>query len=386
MNNPISPFKLERFFARHEFTAKRLLCTSDCESISVGELLAMEPGAGERLSAFRLGYTETRGAPALREAIASLHAPEGSGGPGPGGIFVHAGAAEGVLNLLASILGSKDHVIVGEPAYQSLAELPRWLGAAVSPWRIRNDGKRWRFDPDDLHRLLATRTKLVLLNVPHNPTGALPTHEEYEAIISLCRNHGAILLVDEVYRLLERNPERRLAPVCEAYEKGVSLNVLSKSAGLAGLRIGWLATRRRDLLDAVADFKDYNSICSSGPSEFLAGIAIRNLERIVGRNRRLCAENFRALEAFLHDHPDFATLVPPEGSSVCFPRLSGKAEAAFGGDAEAMTLDLLGSSGVLLLPGSVYGWEPAHFRVGFGRADFREGLAELETWALAQGY
>jgi aspartate/methionine/tyrosine aminotransferase len=386
MNNPIRPFKLERFFARHEFTARRLLCSSDCESISVGELLAMEPGAGEGLSAFRLGYTETRGAPALREAIASLHAPEGSGGPGPDGIFVHAGAAEGVLNLLASILGPKDHVIVGEPAYQSLAELPRWLGAAVSPWRIRNDGKRWRFDSDDLHRLLAARTKLVILNVPHNPTGALPTHAEFDAIISLCRKGGAILLVDEVYRLLERDPARRLPPVCEAYENGVSLNVLSKSAGLAGLRIGWLATRRRDILDAVADFKDYNSICSSGPSEFLAGIALRNLERIVGRNRRICAENLHAFEAFVHDHPGFATLVPPEGSSVCFPRLGGRAEADFGGDAEAMALALLGSTGVLLLPGADCGSEPAHFRVGFGRADFREGLAELEAWVLARGY
>ncbi|HUX39425.1 MAG TPA: pyridoxal phosphate-dependent aminotransferase [Rectinemataceae bacterium] len=382
----IEPFLLERFFARHEFSARRLMSSSDCETTTVRALLGMEPGAEEAFLDGRLGYTETRGAPSLREDIAALYSPADAGGPGAEGIFVHAGAEEAILNLCLAILGPGDHVVVNRPAYQSLEALPRWRGAAVSHWDLRDDGRRWRLDPDDLAALLGASTKLVIVNAPHNPTGALPTKAEFEAIVRLCREAGAILLVDEVYRGLERDPGRALAPACEAYENGVSLNVLSKTAGLAGLRIGWLATRRKDLLDAVAVVKDYNTICSSAPSEFLAGIAARNFATIAARNHALCAANIALFEDFVRRHPDFVALTPPEGSSICFPRLAGRAEGLFGGDSEAMALELLAETGILLIPGKLYGFEPRHWRLGFGRADFAAGLRELESWVLARGY
>jgi aspartate/methionine/tyrosine aminotransferase len=390
----LEPFRLERFFAKHEFSAERLLCSSDCESMAIRDLLAFEPGSEEGLLGLRLGYTETRGAPSLRGDVAATYAPVGQGGPGTEGVFVHAGAEEAILNLCLATLGPGDHVVVNEPGYQSLTAIPRWLGAAVSPWRLEVEseglaGSRWFLDPDELARLISPKTRMVLLNFPHNPTGALPTLAEFEAIVALCRKAGTILLVDEVYRGLERDPGRRLPAACEAYENGVSLDVLSKVAGLAGLRIGWLATRRADLLEAVAVVKDYNSICSSAPSEFLAGVALRNLDAISRRNRGLCAANLALLEAFVARHPDFLALTPPEGSSICFPRLSGKAESDFGGDAEAMALRLLEATGVLLLPGACYRSDAVtagHFRVGYGRADFPEGLAQLEEWVAARGW
>jgi len=384
--NAIEPFKLERYFAKHEFSARRLLCSSDCETTSIRDLLAMESGAAEAFLDFRLGYTETRGAPALREAIAAGYAPAAEGGPGPEGIFVHAGAEEAILNLCLALVGPGDHVVVNHPAYQSLEALPRWRGAAVSAWDFRDDGSRWYLDPDDLSTLLVPKTKLVVVNAPHNPTGALPTRDEFEAIVEHCRRAGALLLVDEVYRGLERDPRRALPPACEIYENGVSLNVLSKTAGLAGLRIGWLATRRTDVLDAVAVVKDYNSLCSSGPSEFLAGIAVRHFAALAARNRGLCASNLALFESFVAGHPGFAALTPPEGSSICFPRLAGKAERDFGGDAEAMALALLADEGILLLPGKLYGHDAKHWRLGFGRADFPEGLRELELWTMRRGY
>jgi aspartate/methionine/tyrosine aminotransferase len=379
----LPPFKLERYFSAHEFSARRLLCTSDCESLSIRELLALEPGAEGRLLDSRLGYTETRGAPDLRSAIASLY-----GGLSPEGVFVHSGAEEAILNLCLALLEPGDHVVVNAPCYASLAAIPRAMGCPVSPWPLREvsqsaESQRWALDPDELARLLQAKTKLVILNMPHNPTGALMRQAEFEATLELCRKAGAVLLVDEVYRYLERDAARRLPAACEAYENGVSLNVLSKSAGLAGLRIGWLASRRADILDRVATVKDYNSICASGPSEILAGIALRHFDAIVGRNRALCAANLALLKGFFSRRPGFAEWSEPEGGSIAFPRLTegSRWKGASGHpDSGSLAKALLAEAGVLILPGSTYDYDPAYFRIGYGRASMPEALSALDEW------
>lgn len=368
------PFALERFFAKHEFSAPYLLCSSDCESFPVRELLAMEPDAIDRLLDLRLGYTETRGSPSLRQALSGLYA-----GLGPAGVFVHAGAEEAILNLYLATLSPGDRVVVNHPCYQSLSEIPRALRCEVRPWQLRETSaraglRRWALDPDELPALSGGKARMIVVNMPHNPTGALMTRDEFEALVSYARSTGAILLVDEVYRRLERDPARRLPSACEAYENGVALDVFSKHAGLAGLRIGWLASRRADILDAVAEVKDYNSICSSGPSEVLAELAARNLDRIVGRNRGIVRHNLELLETFFSERPGFARWCQPEGGSIAFPRLSD------GSDSEALAERLVEEAGVLILPGSFYGYDPAHFRIGFGRATMPEALSRLAAW------
>jgi len=369
------PFRLERFFAEHEFSCPFLLCSSDCETIPIRELLALEPGSEESLLSLRLGYTESRGAPALRADIARLYE-----GLGPEGVLVHAGAEEAILNLCLAVLSAGDRVVVNVPCYQSLAEIPRALGCEVAPWRLRSGGGRWALDVDELEELVASRPRMVILNMPHNPTGALMPRSDFERVVGICREAGALLLVDEVYRYLELDPSRRLPAACEAYENGISLNVLSKSAGLAGLRIGWLATRRHDVLEAVATVKDYNSICASGPSELLAGIAVRNLARLAGRSRSIVESNLELVRSLLERRPGFASWNEPEGGSIAFPRLGAEASARFGGDAEALALALAREAGVLLLPGAYYGYDPAHFRIGLGRANCPEAVARLEAW------
>jgi aspartate/methionine/tyrosine aminotransferase len=363
------PFALERFFAEFEFSARYLLSSSDCETLSTRELLTMEPGAEARYLDRRLGYTETRGDPALRADIARLYE-----GLGPESLIVHAGAEEAILDFCLAFLSPGDHVVVNFPCYQSLSEIPRALGCAVDPWPLREEGGRWAFDVEALSRLLEPKTKLVILNAPHNPTGALPTREEFDAIVALCAKAGAILFSDEVYRYLEFDAGRRLPAACEVYESGVSLNVLSKSAGLAGLRIGWLATRRVDILDAVAAVKDYGTICSSAPSEFLAGVAVRHLDRLVGRSRATIASNLALLEGFFTRRRDFVSWTAPEGGSIGFPRLAG------GEDAEALSRRLVAESGVMILPGSCFSCDPASFRLGFGRTSLPEALTTFEDW------
>jgi aspartate/methionine/tyrosine aminotransferase len=369
------PFRLERFFAEHEFTCPYLLCSSDCESMPIRELLALEPGSEEALLSLRLGYTESRGAPSLRADVARLY-----GGLGPEGVLVHAGAEEAILNLCLATLSAGDRVAVNFPCYQSLAEIPRALGCEVAPWPLRSSDGRWTLDPDELERILRKRTRMVVLNMPHNPTGALMPRADFTRVVELCRRAGVLLIVDEVYRYLELDESRRLPTACEAYENGISLNVLSKSAGLAGLRIGWLATRRADILDEVAVVKDYNSICSSGPSELLAGVAVRNLERLAARSLAFVKSNLGLARSLFARRPGFASWNEPEGGSIAFPRLGPEAAARYGGDAEALALALAREAGVLLLPGKHYGYDPAHFRIGLGRANCPEAIARLEAW------
>jgi aspartate/methionine/tyrosine aminotransferase len=369
------PFALERFFAEYEFGARYLLSSSDCETMSTRELLALEPGAETRYLSLRLGYTETRGDPGLRADIARLYE-----GLGPESLIVHAGAEEAILDLCLALLSPGDHVVVNFPCYQSLSEIPRALGCAVDPWPLREEGGRWAFDVVAFSRLLGPKTKLVILNAPHNPTGALPSREEFDEIVALCAKAGAILFSDEVYRYLEVDTGRRLPAACDAYENGVSLNVLSKSAGLAGLRIGWLATRRVDILDAVAAVKDYGTICSSGPSEFLAGVAVRHLERLVERSRATIAANLALLEGFFARRRDFVSWTAPEGGSIGFPRLAGAA------DAEALSRRLVAESGVMILPGSCFSCDPARFRMGFGRTSLPEALTAFEDWLDNSGF
>jgi aspartate/methionine/tyrosine aminotransferase len=233
----------------------------------------------------------------------------------------------------------------------------------------------WELDPDFLEKVIRPETRAIVINCPHNPTGYILSRDRLDAIISIARQHNLILFSDEVYRFLEYHREDALPPVCDLYERGVSLGVMSKSFGLAGLRIGWIATRDAELYNRMAGFKDYTTICNSGPSEFLAGIAIRNLDRIVLRNRQIIQTNLSLLEDFFQRHTDRFEWQAPKAGPIAFPGLTG------GQDADSFAHELVSASGVLLLPGSCY--DPAfqnHFRIGFGRKNMPESLALLDNY------
>jgi aspartate/methionine/tyrosine aminotransferase len=361
----IPPFALERYFASHEFNVRYLLCASDCESVDIGELLALEPGAEERFRGLRLGYTESPGSPSLRGAIAALYA-----GTGPEQVLVHSGAEEAIFLFMHAALQPGDRLVVQTPCYQSLTEVARSIGCTVDPWPLREE-HGWSADPRELRRLIGRRTRAVVINSPHNPTGFQLSRELLEELVRLAEERGFLLFSDEVYREAEHRPEDRLPAACDLSEACVSLGVMSKSYGLPGLRIGWLATRNARLLEAVAALKDYTTICSPAPSQFLAELALRHRQALLGRNLELIRGNLRLLDAFFaRQEGRFAWLRPMAGP-VAFPRLKGE-------EVEGFCDRLREGSGVLLLPGSVFGDRDNHFRVGFGRANLPEALARLE--------
>jgi aspartate/methionine/tyrosine aminotransferase len=151
----------------------------------------------------------------------------------------------------------------------------------------------WHFDVESLGRLVSPRTRLVVANFPHNPTGALPTADEFDALVKLAAQNGAWMLSDEMYRGLEYDEADHLPAAVDRYPQALSLGGVSKGLALAGLRIGWLATHDGEALSAVAAMKDYTTICSAAPSEWLAIMALRARAEILARNRAIIAGNCR---------------------------------------------------------------------------------------------
>ncbi|MDD3621530.1 MAG: aminotransferase class I/II-fold pyridoxal phosphate-dependent enzyme [Methanofollis sp.] len=365
---PLHDFKLERFLAQYEFSAPHLLCTSDCESLHLADLLAMEDGAEERFRDLWLGYTESTGSPEVRREVARMYSTLG-----PDEILLTAGAEESIYLCMHAMLHPGDHAVVMSPAYQSLHEVARSIGCRVSPWTLR-DEDGWRPDIEALKDLVTRETEAVVINTPHNPTGCHMTLEEFRAVRDIAEDAGAWVFSDEVYRLLEYDPADRLPPMADIYEKGVSVGVMSKAFGLAGLRIGWTATQDADLRRRVATLKDYTTICCSAPSEFLTALALRHTDEIVGRNLGIIRSNLALLDAFFARHTDLFNWIRPTAGAIGFPRL------LTGESAEDFAVRTVQASGVLLLPSTAYEYGDSHFRVGFARTDMPAALQTFEDY------
>jgi aspartate/methionine/tyrosine aminotransferase len=361
----LRPFRIERYYARHEFATRYMLSSSDCESRTISQLLDMEPAAHARLLDTWCGYTESAGTPELRRAIASLYERID-----PDEVIVTSCAEEGIFLVYHALLRAGDHVIVESPCYESALELARSTGAEVSEWHRRYEDN-WAHDIDALQSSLQPHTRLLYLNQPHNPTGTLMDAATFKRVGELVRSGGLVLFSDEVYRELEHDPQDRLPAACDIDERAVSLGSISKSYGLPGLRIGWLVTRDAALREAVLRLKDYTTICSSAPSELLTALALRNRHVLLKRNLAIVERNLPLLDDFFERHAETFAWVRPIASPIGFPRANGVQ------DVDGFCARLA-STGVLLLPGSVYD-QPAHVRIGFGRADMPEALRVLEA-------
>ncbi|MCU0287695.1 MAG: aminotransferase class I/II-fold pyridoxal phosphate-dependent enzyme [Acidobacteria bacterium] len=366
----IKDFRLERFFARFEFTAPYLLCTSDCESFTIEELLSLEKNSANAFHKLHLGYTETLGNLELRLEISKLYA-----NARPEDILVLAGAEEGIFIFMNALLEPGDHIIVQSPCYQSLSEVATAIGCNVTEW-FMDAQNNWELDLDFLKKNITPRTRAIVVNFPNTPTGYTMPPEMFNELIEIARRHDIYIFSDEVYRFLEYDPRDRIPAACDRYDKAVSLGVMSKSFGLPGLRIGWLATRDKSLYQKIASFKDYTTICCSAPGEFLAALALRNKEYILARNLDIIKSNLQLLENFFKKYANLFEWVKPRAGLLIFPHL------LFEQDAETFCLDLVNKKGVLLLPASVFNYENHYVRFGFGRRNMPEALRRLEEYLL----
>ncbi|KNC54849.1 aminotransferase [Thecamonas trahens ATCC 50062] len=375
---PLRAFGVERYFAKYEFTAPHLLCCSDCETRTVGEVMELAGMDPKELMNLSLGYTESPGEPELRAAIAE-HVYESK--ISPENVLVFAGAEEGIYVAMRVVLAPGDAMICATPCYTSLSDIATDMGVDVRPWVAKPEDD-WALDVDELVAALAVEPvpKMVVLMAPANPTGALLTPDELQRVVAAVEDADALLLCDEVYRGLEREGTLTLpAAVTLSDSHTMSLGVMSKSYGLAGLRIGWLATRSAALYDALLSYKDYTSICCSGPSQLLSVAALRASSQLLARNNALIATNMELLTAFMTTYAHLFVWSRPTAAPICFPRLNvAPGELT----ADAFAAALVDAKGVLLLPGSTFNYDNRHFRLGYGRADFPAVLAQLEAFLL----
>lgn len=378
MTKPMRDFALETYMSKWEFVAKYNMTASDAESMQLPELLAM--ASNEDRSDFEhlsLGYTETFGARALRQEIAGTYDTVE-----PENLICFAGAEEAIYVAMKVLLTAGDHAIIITPNYQAAETLPLSI-CAVTGVALDMD-KKWDLDIGRIKAALRPNTKLISINFPNNPTGRILPRTTFDALIELCRMHGIWLFSDEVYRLIEKDEALRLPQAVDVYERGISLNVMSKAYGLPGLRIGWLAARDREFLVRCERYKHFLSICNSAPSEILARIALKNRDQILARTRGIVRSNITALNAFFAEFPHLFDWREPDGGCVAFIRYKGA------DGVEEFTRRVVEEAGVFFLPSSVYRSDltpvPENcLRIGFGRLHVPEGLTALDNWLRRNG-
>lgn len=364
----IKPFELERYFAKYEFSAPYLLSASDCEPLTLKELLKL--GDEESLGLWEnlwLGYTESQGLTLLRKEIAELYQ-----NISKDEVLVLT-PEEGIFIMMNVLLEKGDHVITTFPGYQSLYELAESIGCEVTKWSPNKDAN-WKFDIGDLKKSIKPSTKLIVINFPHNPTGATIGIEDLNEIVKIAKARYITIFSDEMYRLLDYKESDRLPSVSDLYENAISLFGVSKTFALAGLRIGWLTTKNKEIYRKLADFKDYTTICSSAPSEILALMALRARDKIVARNMKIIETNLTILNDFFAEHRSLFKWVKPKAGTIGFPEL------ITGQNVTDFCQNLVDNKGVMLLPAKVYDYEENNFRVGFGRKNMPEALNKLKEY------
>jgi aspartate/methionine/tyrosine aminotransferase len=370
-NATLPAFLQERWFSQYEFMpGVASICASGAYPATISELAALEPELARDLLGMALDYADGRGSPDLRQAVAAHH-------PGLDGedVLITCGASEAILLFALAAFGPGVPVVVEEPMYGSYRLVAEWLGADVRRLALRPE-RGWVLEPDALDRLVDAGGWAVL-NPFHNPTGAPRDTALQRKLLAIASRHGARLVADEVFRPVALDGEAPLPLAC-LDPTAVSIGDVSKPWGLGGLRVGWIASRDRALLERCAELRHYTTLCGARPAEGLAAVALRHADRLLAPRLERARLNRARLDAFAAARPDRFWLSRPVGGYSAFLRLGPHGAAI---DAEALGRDLVRDHGLLVLPGGVMGdaWR-SYVRLGLN-ADpeaFARGLAALD--------
>ncbi len=355
----IEPFALERWLTAHELNVKYDIAESGIYPLTARELLDLSPEGEraimlQRLLDMRLGYSEATGTLKLRTLLAQSYED-----CGPRNILVTTGAIEANFLLFNVLLNPGDHVIAPYPAYQQLYSVPRALGCKVSLWQVRNDSG-FHFDLDDLAHLLRPDTRLIVINSPHNPTGAMLTRAELQRVHHLAQSVGATVLSDEAYRWLQvPSGTESTPPIYNLGPAGISVGTFSKPFGLPGLRTGWMAAPA-EITSACWAMRDYVSLSPGKLNDALAALAFEHRDKIFQRNSEIIAQNLSRANLWVSEHADILSWTPPRGGLLALLHYS----------LDIPSLDLANrlaeKYSVMLAPGSAFGFEH-HLRIGIGQ-------------------
>lgn len=361
----LNPFVLERHFAKYEFDVPFQLSCSDCEPLSMPELLALaSPESVGLWENLQFLYTHTNGHPLLREEIAAWY-----GNVRFEEVMVCV-PEEGIYLVMNSLLDKGDHLVVISPSYQSLSELALSRGCQVSRWEADDEGV---YQIDALKSLVTERTRMIVINFPHNPTGRHISLMDLEEIISFCEKSGILLFSDEMYRGLELGADRQLPCAASLNDCSISLSGMSKTFALPGLRIGWLVCRDPVIFEKLLRLKDYTTICNSSPSEILALIGMQNRQQIIDRNLAIIRKNIRLVNDFVQRNSTRFSWAPPEAGSIAMLNI------LTGQSSEVFCQELLEKKQVLAIGSHLFNMPHPAIRLGLGRTGFSDALRELEN-------
>jgi aspartate/methionine/tyrosine aminotransferase len=372
----ITPFHLERFYDRYEFSVGTNISASCGAETTTADLFALSGDEKkEEYLSLGLGYRENRGDPLLREKIAAeydtLTADD---------IQVTIGGSEAIYLLMMTYLESGDRVISETPIYQSLFQLAQDRGIEVDFLTLYPE-EEYLLDPGRLESLLKKKkTAMVVINHPHSPTGSILSRDRLREIVALTEKHGALLVSDEVYWGVFHEKDDVVPHAADLGEDVVTIGDMTKPYGLGGLRVGWLATKREDVLSRATVLKDYMTMNAAGPSEFLSIIALSHKEKILERNIGIARKNIEAFDALIKraeaDGKKPLSWVRPSGGYTGFVKLD-----IAGVSVEEFCLGFIKDKDVLLLPGRVFG-DPERFRIGVGTKndEFSRGVDALSDF------
>ena len=364
----IEPFLLERWMTRHETHVRYDIAESGILPLSTQDLLNFEPadrraGVLDALLKLPLGYSEARGTEALRATLAATYA-RGDADH----ILVTTGAIEANFLLFNVLLDAGDHVIAPYPAYQQLYSVPRAIGCDVSLWHVGPE-TGYRYDVAALEKLVTPKTRVIVVNTPHNPTGAMLSPDDARRVYALAESVGATVIGDEAYRWLAvPDGEPFAPPFFDLGPRGVSVGTLSKPFGLPGLRTGWIAGPP-DLIQRCWGYRDYVTLSPGKLNDALARLALAHREQIIARNHRIISANLDGARRWMAERSGYLSWMPPRGGLLALIKYDLPI------DSLPLADKLASEYSVMLAPGSAFGYE-RHLRLGIGQDPvvFAEGL------------
>jgi aspartate/methionine/tyrosine aminotransferase len=362
----LSPFPLVNWFAEAEGRFDLSLGHSGCQPIKAADFV--DEAELKTFADMLLGYGEFAGLGEFRQLIADEYETID-----PADVLVFNGPSEAIYTFMQAMMQPGDHVIVQSPMFHTLHSIARQLGCEVREWKP-TDELSYSFDVADLASLCHERTRLIVINFPHNPTGQMISEPELRGIVEIAQSVDALLFSDEVFRLLELPPTRMLPAACDLYDKAVSVCGLSKSFSLGGLRIGWLATKCDEVMSAVKQYRYYTAEMTNTPCQWLGCRALQRKAEILARNRALISANLDRLEAFAREHEGTLSLLRPQaGTMAVVTQHTGLTSTE-------LCRRLLEEERLFLIPGKPLGMSDRLLRVGLGQNDFENGLMRLGTF------
>lgn len=367
----IKPFKVEEWMNAYENGAQYNIAETCVNSISLNELLDLTKIDKSRfLEEFcqrRLTYGDIEGAPLFREGICNLYKTLSKEE-----VVTTHGAAGANHHVFYSLIESGDRVISIMPTYQQLYSIPESYGADVHMLHLKNENQ-FLPDLDELRRLAVPGTKMICINNPNNPTGALMSNKMLRQIVEIARSIDAYVLCDEVYRHLTQMDEW-CESIVDLYEKGISVSSMSKVFSLAGLRLGWIASHDKDVIKSCLSHRDYNLVSCGMFDEAVAGIALQHSDKLLSRNRSIVRENLEILDKWVQSE-----------SHVCYTKPQAGTTALVYYDFDIPSYEfcekMYHETGAFVTPGDCFE-QPHSMRIGYacGKEELMNGLAAVSDF------